>query len=229
MAGEVIVSSPPTSQASETPKTTFWDHAPTGPGDGQDKWGQDAYVQFNVNLVTAWERVTLAGLALPGVCRVRSSGRSRKVDVAGAPMEDVEVLNDLGATSAEVAITVKVWTPGHLAQWERFMDAARDWFRAAEAAAVKREQPPGLDVIHPGLNLAGVTSLYLRQVGVLEPGAERGTYESTILAVEYRHRPKPKKDKAVKSVDSSLDGLDKKSVAKELRPKQKPSETQGKP
>lgn len=235
MAGETspgafeTIDAPASGTRDNVPKSPFWDFAPTV--DGKD---QDVYVQFNPNRVTSWERVTLGGIDLPGVCQVRSAGRLRRVDVANAPADDTSTVIDSGATAAEVQINVTIWTPAHLARWETFMEMARDWFASANdaaAAAAKtgtRIDTTALDVVHPGLNLAGVTSLYLRQVGVLAPGGVRGTYEAMILAVEYDHRPAPKKKQAVKPVDTSLDGLDKKTVAKELQPKT-PSQTQAGP
>jgi hypothetical protein len=229
MADDASITSP---TAGASPRTPFWDHAPVRPDETGD---QDVYVEFNPLRLTDWERVTLGGIELPGVCRVRTPGRQRRVDVANAPGEDVSALIDVGAMAAEVVISCTMWTPSHLARWENFCEVAREWFGAASAAvaataAGEKTPPPAMDVYHPGLALVGVTSLYLRQVSPPEPGAVTGTMTATITAVEWRHRPKPKKNQAVKTVDISLDGLDKKSIAKELQPKAStPSQTEVKP
>jgi hypothetical protein len=227
MADETITS-PRAPATTEQPKGPFWDF-----GSESNEPGQAAAVEFNPARLTDWYRVILGGTELPGVCSVRSAGRQRRVDVANAPADEQSTLIDTGSTAAEVVITVTMWTTSHHARWERFAEVARDWFKAAEAvnqanaaAGSEKKKPPAMDVQHPGLALAGITSLYLRQVSVLEPGPVPGSMAATISAVEYDHRPKPKAKQAAGPVDNSLDGIAKMKTAKELQPKATPSTTQ---
>jgi hypothetical protein len=227
MANDAITS-PRAPATSDQPKGPFWDQ-----GSESNEPGQAAAVEFNPQRLTAWYRVTLGGVDLPGVCAVRSAGRQRRVDVANAPADEQSTLIDTGSTAAEIVIAVTMWTPEHHARWERFAEVARDWFKVAESVnqanatpGAEQGKPPAMDVQHPGLALAGIASLYLRQVSVPEPGNVPGTMTVTIAAVEYDHRPKPKQKQAVAPVDTSLDGIAKMPIAKEIQPKATPSTTE---
>jgi hypothetical protein len=168
--------------------TPFWD---LGPGEKVgDKDGR-VYVEFNPQLLTPWERVKIAGFDLPGRSTVISPGRVRKVQRNGGPGDEAEEIIDVGALAADVQIIVQVWTPEHLEQWDAFSDRMRDLFAEARDDTGKKSAP-ALDVDHPGLNLAGITSLFVYQVSVLQPSSIRGVMESTILATEYRSRKKAK-------------------------------------
>jgi hypothetical protein len=238
---DLIEAPAPAAPGSPAPRTPFWDLAPAG-----------VYLQFDERLVTPWERVKLAGVDLPGVCSVASPGRIRKVQTMSGPGDEGEIVLDVGAMAADVSITVRMWTPAHLAQWEAFTDEYERlllglrvgddvWtppiFPAAVPAAPIPAQPtpqdatvPALDVIHPGLALANITRIYVYQVGIPAPSSVKGLYEATILGSEYRHVKKAKKQ-SVSPVSNSLDGLDKKTLSGDLRKgvTEKPSVTEAKP
>lgn len=192
----VIVSPEPAAEGSgsPSPRVPFWDLAPGG-----------VFVQFDERGITDWERVTIAGIQLPGRCTVMSPGRVRKVQRNSGPGDETEEIVDVGALAADVQIVVQIWTPEHLARWEEFSEKMRDLFAEARDDTGAKSAP-ALDVVHPGLNLAGISSLYVYQVAVLHPGAVRGTMESTILATEYRHRKKSK-SQAVTQIQASKANL----------------------
>lgn len=226
---DLIIRAPELTESTKnslTPRSAFWDSNPEG-----------VYVQLDQRLVSAWERVTLAGFELPGVCEVSSPGRIRKVTTYSGPGDEVEELVDLGAQASEVRIVVRVWAPAQLAQWEIFcryygqlMAQARQGDDVGDASA------PAMEIVHPGLNIAGINSVYITQVSVLAPGAVRGMMEATISGTEYRQKPKRKaapkdaaapeeKSQAVRPVSNDLTGLDKLDLDKSLKPK-KPSQTE---
>jgi hypothetical protein len=195
----VIVSpeeSPEPGSGVRHPRAPFWDLSAPG-----------VYVQFDERLLTAWERVSIAGIDLPGRCAVVSPGRARKVQRNSGPGDETETLIDTGALAADVQIIVQIWTPEHLARWEEFSEKMRDLVAdARDDTGAKSASAPALDIVHPGLNMAGVASLYVYQVSVLQPGAVRGTMESTILATEYRQIKKAK-NQALPQVTASKANL----------------------
>jgi hypothetical protein len=155
-----------TVQSSRVP---FWEP-------GSDAAGSTPGVQ--VGTPGPWESVELAGVWLPGICRVRSA-KARKALVVGGAGADAEELVDTGAESSGVTITCTMWTPAHLAAFASFVEAV-------EMQGGTRKDPKAVDVSHPGLNMLGISSVYVTVVTVPEPGALRGTYESTIQADEWR-------------------------------------------
>lgn len=205
---------PQTVLADEAPRTPFWDHAPSG-----------SYVQFDERRITAWERVSLGGFDLPGRCTVASPGRVRKVRTNSGPGDEAEEIIDLGASAAEVQIVVQVWTQPHLRRWEDFNDIYQRQLAKVRAEKVKGEaDAPAMDVVHPGLNLAGIRSIYVYQVSVLAPSGTKGVMESTILGTEFRSRKKKATKKVLAPVANSLDGLDSTTLSPEIQPKPKDTE-----
>lgn len=143
-----------------------------------------------------WESVELAGVRLPGICRVRSA-KGRKLLVSSAAGAEAARLTDLGAESSQVTITCQMWTPAHLTAFDSFYRKVSEWW----------EQPDGgaLDVSHPGLNMMGISSLYVTFVTVPEPGSVRGTYEATIQAQDYK--PQAKVETGPKPVTASATAI----------------------
>lgn len=159
-----------TVQSSRTP---FWEA-------GSDAAGSTPGVQ--VGTPGPWESVQLAGVWLPGICRVRSA-KARKALVVAGPGADAEELIDTGAEASGITITCVMWTPGHLAAFE-------DFYRKIEEVSGTRAKRSSVDVSHPGLNMLGIASVYVTLVTVPEPGSVRGTYEATIQAQEWRPEAK---------------------------------------
>lgn len=209
---------------STPPRTPFWDLAPAG-----------AYVQFDERLITPWERVSIAGVTLPGRCMVMSPGRARKINALGGPGDQGEYVVDLGATAADVQIVCQIWTSYHLSAWEDFTSRMRDLFETARSGTgpkTRDGKPTAVDIVHPGLNLAGISSVFVYQVGVLQPGSVRGVMESTLLATEYRDLGKQKKSQAVFPIGASADALiDNMQVAADLQKAaaKTPADTETKP
>jgi hypothetical protein len=214
----VIVSpeeSPEPGSGVRRPRAAFWDLSAAG-----------VYVQFDERLITPWERVSIAGIDLPGRCTVISPGRVRKVQRNSGPGDDTEELVDVGALAADVQIVVQIWTPEHLARWEEFSEKMRDLFEEARDETGKKSAP-ALDVVHPGLNMAGISSLYVYQVSVMQPGAVRGAMESTLLATEYRQWKKAK-NQTVAPLAASKSSL---TLAPEIEAAgaTRPTDTEGEP
>lgn len=74
----------------------------------------------NIDRRTAWEKVVLGGVTMPGVAEV-SVQQGRKIDDRGSPGRNGARLIDRGAEAAKVTIRLKVWTPEQLAQLQRSM------------------------------------------------------------------------------------------------------------
>jgi hypothetical protein len=199
---------------SEFQPVPFWDLFPS-----------PAYLQFDERLITPWERVSIAGTQLPGRCSVLSPGRVRKVQRNSGPGDEAEELIDLGALAADVQIVVQIWTQQHLILWTQF--SAQMQALVAEARGeTGAKSAPALDVVHPGLNLAGISSLYVYQVSVLQPSSVKGMMESTILATEYRERKKKKGPQPVAPLRASQSNL---RLAPEIERAATPSTTESAP
>ncbi len=205
------------------PRAPFWDLSPGG-----------VYVQFDERMITPWERVTIAGIQLPGLCRVTSPGRPRKVGTYSGPGEEVEELLDFGAQAGHVSIACLMWTPDHLARWEAFTEAQEkriDNFRWQQVSAPNdAASVPAVEIQHPGLALARITTIYLTQIGVLDDGPIKGTKVGTILGTEYREKKREKaksqKVKPVVSADNDFSEIERMEIAPEL---QAPSNTESGP
>jgi hypothetical protein len=187
------------------PRSAFWAKDPAG-------------VFIQVGEPGPWERVTLAGIELPGYCAVRSSGKRRKVLTVAGPGSDREEILDVGSESSDVSIVCYMWTPYHLAQFEDLFERlsrriptgtrARDAVKlgvkvGAPGTSLDSRAPAAeaLDIVHPGLNLLGISSVYVKVITVPEPSSVRGVMESTIVAQEFA--PEAKKPKAPKGQKSS--------------------------
>jgi hypothetical protein len=174
------------------PRSPFWAPSPAG-------------VFIQVSQPGPWERVTLAGIDLPGYCAVRSSKARKAVTVAG-PGADKEEIFDLGAESPGISIVSYMWTEIHLAQYEQLVEAI-------EMKGGTRAKRQAVDIVHPGLNLLDIASVYVTLVTVPEPASVRGVYEFSIMAQEFA--PEVKKPKGPKTaggkqvihVESSLSSI----------------------
>jgi hypothetical protein len=169
-----------TAGADEAPRTPFWADGATG---GAEQLGP----------APPWYRVQLGGVWLPGMCVVRSPGRVRKVLPAAAAGDSAEEITDTGAENAGAQIVCYMWTLEHLKRWEVFLEQL-------EEQGGSRGDPKALDVVHPGLNLAGISSLYVLGVSIPEPSNRPGMFEATLLATEFR----PKKPGKPKTIASSV-------------------------
>jgi DNA circularisation protein N-terminus len=174
------------------PRLPFWAKSPAG-------------VFIQVGEPGPWERVTLAGIELPGYCAVRSSKARKAITVAG-PGADKEEIFDLGAESPGISIVSYMWTEMHLAQYEQLVEAI-------EMKGGTRARRQAVDIVHPGLNLLDIASVYVTLVTVPEPASVRGVYEFSIQAQEFA--PEVKRQKAPKAaggkqvihVESSLSSI----------------------
>jgi hypothetical protein len=135
-----------------------------------------------------WQRVSLAGVDLPGFCAVRSA-KIRKVLTVAGPKADAEELIDTGAEASEVSIVCYMWIPAHLAAYEELVDVL-------EMRGGTRADPRPVDLVHPGLNLVGIGSVYVTLITPPEPSSLPGVYETTIHASEFKPKQNRPKEKA---------------------------------
>jgi hypothetical protein len=195
VAAENVYGSPeihPPAGIPRAPRSPFWAPSPAG-------------VFIQTGEPGPWERVTLAGIELPGYCAVRSSKARKAITVAG-PGADKEEIFDLGAESPGISIVSYMWTEMHLAQYEQLVEAI-------EMKGGTRAKRQAVDIVHPGLNLLDIASVYVTLITVPEPASVRGVYEFSIMAQEFApevKRPKAPKaagGKQVIHVESSLSSI----------------------
>jgi hypothetical protein len=214
MAGEIVVPEP-------APEVTFAGDrsAASGRMPRTPFWAPDAAAHVQVVKPGPWQRVTLAGVELPGFCAVRSS-KTRKVLTVAGPKADAEELVDTGGEAGDVSIVCYLWTAEHLAIYEDLLDAL-----ALQGGT--RADPQPVDVLHPGLNVVGIDSIYVALHTVPEPSSLPGVYEFTIQASEFKPKQnRPKTKETVKPLSASKASL---NLAPEIQRAASPVDTEAAP
>lgn len=180
---------PPATTTAATAPVPFWDTSDA------------AYeVLVPIEQWSPWDTATLAGERVPGLVRVRS-WRRRKIVVIGGVGEQAEELKDAGMAASQVEMHVTMWRPEHLQQYAALA-------KRIEVKAGTRGEPVAVDVVHPGLAMLGIRSLYVTSVGVPAPSAPGGPFLAEIQLQEFM-RKKAQKDKASNqpfAIDKSVAG-----------------------
>jgi hypothetical protein len=107
-------------------------------------------------------------------------------------------LTNLGYDPTEIDITITLWTPGQLADYEALLAKvqpkplppkstifATNPATGAATTVVVTNKPTPVSVYHPNLAIMGVTAFYVHDIGLLVPGPQVGTRVSTWRAAEF--------------------------------------------
>lgn len=154
----------------------------------------------------AWNTVTLAGIELPGVCKVDVE-RERSIDVKKPSGADGATTTDKGAKPAEVKITWVLWNDVD----EEFTE--EQWASAQEILAVLEPRPGAvktpvpLDIAHPMAALRSVSSVVIKKIDTPDVDDD-GLLTIKLECVEWRP-PKPKGTSTPKKADFFDDGISK--------------------
>lgn len=130
----------------------------------------------------AWDTITIAGSAMPGLALVTGSGIGRQIDVKRSPGRDGARLRDRGYENAEFEIEIRVWEAGQLEDLQRRLEELHPKRRGGT------RNP--LDVAHPALAILGVTSMYVKRIGM--PVIKGGVLSITLSCVEWYQTPRPR-------------------------------------
>lgn len=154
----------------------------------------------------AWEGVVVAGYRLPGVCAIEGKVK-RRHDSKKTPGANGSTVTYIGDDQADFTVTLRLWTPEHLATYAKIVgylrsmvvgtaEASKLSISAAERlidARQKNLKPSSkfpiapVDVFHPVLSLHGIKSAHVLEYGFPKPKGEAaaGVYEATIHFLEY--------------------------------------------
>lgn len=128
-----------------------------------------------------WERVELAGLPLPGICRVTGDGMRLKIDAKKAAGRHGANVAFLGQDAVSFTIEVKMWTQAHLDAFEDIVLCAKPKAKYKEAKQSKLKGGAGqprsgrvlvgydhtpLTVSHPALALFGISACIVESVSI---------------------------------------------------------------
>ena len=121
-----------------------------------------------------WNTITIAGITYPGICKVRGS-KPLKAHKKEVPGEDNSQNTSLGFRAAPVTLTFTIADePGDQTQWLAFQQIV------SILQPTTGQKIQGIDVRHPALDLYGIHSLYLINLGFPE---QRSESEPDILTV----------------------------------------------
>ncbi len=123
----------------------------------------------------AWDKVILGGFTLPGVARVEDAKAARALDSKRAKGRSGASLVDEGYTPAEFAVVLTVYEAAHLRELEQILPKIRP---------ARGSKPEALSIAHPALDLLGISSCYVKQVGQLEDKG-RGIMELRLGLIEF--------------------------------------------
>lgn len=140
---------------------------------GVTSWAGASNVEYP-DAITAWDRVYLGGLALPGIAVVRGSAKRRTDKKRRSGVNGARVTH-LGWDASELKITVRIWTAEQL-------DALQPMMGNFKPKSGKAPKP--VDVYHPGLALLGIHTVEVLEVTFLERVAP-DQFETTITCIEF--------------------------------------------
>jgi hypothetical protein len=149
---------------------------------------------------SAWDVVVMAGTELPGIAKV-SGLIAQKIDVKEAPERSGATLTHLGAQPATWDIELTMWTARHLRDWDLVVPFISPKSRGAGG------RPRVLDVVHPALELHGIRRAYVRQLSMLQPGSQPGTWTTRLSCIEWRPSTPSAASTPTSSSGSSIAGL----------------------
>lgn len=129
---------------------------------------------------SAWDRITLGGIAFGGLAEVDGDALKRRITRHRASGSNGSRLTDRGLDTVEVTIRLIAWTDEHAEELDRLRDIL-----------VPRTRPTrgrvAVAVSHPALAWAGITQLYASEVSLPKP--DGGRLVVTVKAHEYKEPP----------------------------------------
>ena len=157
-----------------------------------------------------WEKVSLAGVEIPGVCRVSGTGMRLRSETRKSPGRDGASVAIMGLDIAAFSIEVTMWKPEHLSAFRTIIGMAKPTSAASNgrSQAVAGIDLTPLDVSHPALHAFGITQCIVDSVSIPTERSP-GIWTSTISCREFDprmlDRGQPKTSRSGKSRAIALD------------------------
>jgi len=129
-----------------------------------------------------WDRVILGPFILPGVVDVHEPMLEEVVDVKKPTGGSGAVVTFLGPAPVSFDIVMTLYNAAH---WEDFKIIAPQLRPLAGKGARK-----AYGIIHPKINVWGVTSVLLVKMKGPQQGSVKGTYQVTLSCLEFTALPK---------------------------------------
>lgn len=121
-----------------------------------------------------WDRIKLGGATLPGTCEITGGSLGVREDIVEEDGGKTRV-NTLNYQPAEVEVTISMWTQAHFDKFKEIVKLYRPR---------KDGERPVLEVLHPWLEIYGITALYI--IDIKLPRKVRvGMYEAAISLREF--------------------------------------------
>ena len=152
-----------------------------------------------------WDTATIAGATVPGVVSVHTRKRRRYVTASGIGANREEMV-DTGPEASLVEISCTMWRPEHLQQYAELAKQIQLKGKKSKGELVK------VSVVHPGLAMLGIQTLYITGVDIPKRSSPGGPYVGNLEAMEYLP---PKKTAKGASAKGQTRPLDKAMLAKE--------------
>lgn len=147
------------------------------PPDFWDPYGRPE--DYSANRISPWNVVLLNGMSLPGVATVSAPQRHQKIDLRQIPGADGTAASNLGTEPAVVNVRLELWTPEHLGAWKNI------WVPLLEPRAGS-PSPGAFPIYHPALAIHRINTVYLKSVGLIQPGRAFGVFEVTLQLWEWK-------------------------------------------
>lgn len=137
-----------------------------------------------------WDSIRLGGFTLPGRAEITGGSLGYKEDIVQADGDTNVKVNTLSYRPAELEITVSMWEQAHLDKYAAIMKAY--------APRKKLDRRP-IEVLHPWLEIYGVTYLYIFDMD-LPTKVGAGLYEAKLKLREFWDKPETPEGAGVKTV-----------------------------
>lgn len=172
-----------------------------------DQDGKPIGIEGDLYGSSAWDRVMLNGMILPGLWEATATP-ALQIDIQKPHGFDGAALVSRGYIPAGITITGRIWTPE---QWRTFQQIIPTFWAPPNHYATNDQkrtngqivgQQRAVAVDYPGLAALNIHWLVIKQITPPEPTSDKGVRQIKIVAVEYVPEPQ-KKQGATKKVEGT--------------------------
>jgi hypothetical protein len=159
-----------------------------------------------------WDTVSIAGIPLPGLCRVEPGTRRKKrLDKKAAKGRDGATITFQGYECSEIIVKCRIWTQEQLQALGQMMPVlippapgtqipvtvtetkvtesggfkVTSTKTSTQNATVQSQAVTGVQIYHPSLALLGINSVVIESVSPLFPTSVKGQWEMDIRCAQF--------------------------------------------
>lgn len=140
----------------------------------------ESAIPFWGDVPEAWDTLVIAGIVMPGLVRVRGNVGQRW-DQRTTPGKNGIRLTTLGYDAAPISITLRMWMPDHLRDFEQLVRRIRPRFRGFRGKFLPED---AITLEHPAVALYDITAVVVTKLGFPEP-QDKDIYDVNIECIEY--------------------------------------------